>query len=417
MHGRFTHYLCSSILICSWALCASVQADQESVLSEPAEKKGRFHTAKSHSGRFLVFGTSSIQNLDLAKWAERIAETFEEVVGIKPSYESGYSVRIFIEKDKADASDSRERDWVTSQQTIVDGRMIARLLIHSYSKVDTERAREELCRLFLDCAAGDRLSRMRGRRGTLTKKDVESFAVPVWVSRGVAQNLFAENRAVNSEEVVQRWSKGSMKSLDELLAGDDPDAAVAGIFVGLLLTAPDPSYIFHLMLKQRARGRDVTPSWAAGQHPEGARFSRTSEMWEEWLTKQKRIVYKPGYTPSFMYEELAKALVFHPSEAELTSAGEKVLLKKMLFRDVIGMRKEKWVRELCSKKAGELAILAAGRGDEFIGIVTLYTEFLNGVTAGRKVKQLEDALEEADFTWAEALEKKVHAEPGSRKSL
>ena len=399
MHVRLTRYLLLSAAILCFGVVTASLAEEDIASQQP--ERARFRTAKSHTGRFLVFGTNSVENLDLTRWAERIAKKFEDTVGMRPSYESGYAMRIVIGAEKSVAKAERR---VTSRQDIIDGRMIPRLLIHGYSKVQTENVREEICRLFLDCMAGDILTERRGMRGTLTKADVSAFTVPSWVAFGLAQSLFSENRAKNGEKVVEMWSGGNAESLDKALSGDDPDPAVAGVFVDLLLTAPEPSHIFRLILARRADGQDVTPSWAARQHPVGATFSSTEAMWKDWLERQTIIIYRPGFTPSFMYEKLAKALVLYPRKAELASPLDATVPDRISLRDVLIRRKETWAKELCYRKSLELGILSAGRGKEFCAVVELYAKFLRGMSDGEKEKQLKDSLEAADFAWAELLE-------------
>lgn len=403
-----------SVLIPVVCMCVASPVCAENSPEEIA-KQMLSSVMTSASGRFIVVGTNSVENVYIAHWAEKKTDKIEDVLGIKMPFENRV-LRIIIRATTGDVGKEKQA-WVTVSQGILNGRFEQRLVIYNY---DNERRDVALCQLLLN--------------GYIRKWDfrewpvagVEEYTtsyslrqVPLWLAHGINENMDAGRRAENSSDVVARWMDGKLPGLSSvILPGDqykgfaEPiDKALCGVFTSWLLSVPGSRVLFGDMFSRLADGKDITLDWLAEKMPDCGSRTKMIEAWDWWLNAEKRRIYKLGTTPIGLVKDLQSELLIYPADSGISmKAG---IPKAMSPADLLELSGEDWVRKAARSKSISLKLISAGRGESFIEVIDLYCEFFDMLANGAKEKELKVALEMAE-TARKALSAKSPDQVGGK---
>lgn len=430
-----------SFVVCFLLTCASFLNAQQSgdlSLQQVLSRK----LIKSPSRRFTVVSSDVREGLELTNWAEQIAVKVEQAIGIElPSGKSSI-VRIVLYPEVRSVSKDSSR--VMTTQELVDGQLVQRLLIYDYDNADPKDALETLCHLLLNSYVVNRLRALKISNPTLTINHQPS-TIPYWLVVGMAQSLYSSLRARNSEVVLRRWQEGQLLPLAQFLRSKEPqpslnhtsaevpiakrigteedlssialakedqpltvmndaDKAVCGLLFGWIQSFQNKRECFEKIFERLAAGKDVSPEWFVTCIPACNSIADLEEEWDNWILRQKDIVYEPGTITSGLIDNLKAELLLYPGNfgIPLTSS----LDRWIEFRDLIEQRDASWIPAFSSSKGISLRLLAAGRGKEFGDVVDSYCRFLEALRRGKSRRTLEKLLGQAD-EHLKTLQKKI----------
>lgn len=226
---------------------------------------------KSASGRFATVGADAPTRLAVNRWAEETADRVEKRLGFDLPFEDRLLRLVLIEG----ADDTAPR--LDTAQGILGGRFVQRLTVVNYAAAAGEDLDEAFCRLVLTGPGGAR--------------------VPAWLSWGVAQNLDTKLRARNGRHVLARRQAGDSPLLVDFLrrdGGASPDRGYCGLLVAWLSALPQRAQRFRRVLDRVSGGKPISPEWLLTQVPGCESVVQLEERWDEWILRQKRVVYVPG---------------------------------------------------------------------------------------------------------------------------
>ena len=336
----------------------------------------------------MVVGPEESVNMELAGWADNLAARLKKLIGL----ESPFDNRVFriVVRQSAD-----EDTGIASgtQQCDENGRLVQRLVISGYANAVKEDVEEVFCRLLLN-------GFVVAKRMHETPENRVKATVPRWLSDGVVQNLTPSAKAQNSRIVVAMWKKGELPSLSKFLnadaqAADAPvDRPLSGVFVAWLLSMPGRGELLDRIFARIAEGEAVSQEWVATLVPGCESVSDLDEKWENWLLRQRHIIYTPGTAAADSISELKSQLLFYRGDFGIpfsTSQSERISL-----HGLIEERNAGWIPGLVESKCASLRFLAIGKGDEFKDVVEAYCSFLTAVSGKKNPKQLEKLLKTAN---------------------
>jgi len=360
---------------------------------------------ESSSGRFTIVGTNTLENMDLAAWAERVTAKIERAIGVDIRDEGYPLIRIIVRPPGDDS-----RGGVEFRRGLEAGRVVQRLLIHGYDEVSHEEATEILCRMLVDSyviARQREQARTRGLR----------FAPP-WMSIGMARNLDPSLREQNAELALALWQEGKLPSLGAILSSREGDASPArkaayGVFFAWLRSWPESSECFQGMFRKLADGAVVPAEWLAAHMPGDASGTDLDEGWDRWMLRQKRVVYvlhKHGAATPRLVDQLKAQLLLYPGDFGIPLGGDAG--REIRLEDLVELREESWIPTFSRNKSASLRLLAVGREAAFRDVVEAYCRFLDALAGGKRERVLVRLLAEADEDLA-ALTGRVAGTPGN----
>jgi len=363
-----------------------------------------------------------MSNLFLLKWTEEIAGKVENIVGIKMPFRRR-ELRIvarspFVRQEgRSDLSreDKAASGLVTTDQEVVGRKIVQRLTVYNHENVDREDAEQALCSLLLDGYVTDiQIETGESVQEGARKSDI----TPLWLSQGLAQNLDSVLKGRNVRNVLGRWEKGRVVPLGEIVRskpGDRnyPDKSLCGLLVAWILSLPNRTECFHRIFERLAEGKDISPEWFASCIDGCGSDTDLENRWNNWICRQKRVVYEPGLVTGCLINELRAELLLYPGGFGIPSSGK--LGQRIHLRDLIKEREARWLPAFCDSKRAALRILAAGRGEEFADVVDSYCRFLVALGKRKSRRSLERLVRKAEQKLKE-LEKTVkHRLAGSQR--
>jgi hypothetical protein len=370
--------------------------------------------AYSRSGLFICVGTNTIQAQLLAKWADTVNDKLEGLVGIPTPLEPE-SVRLVGQTDPAPHAAGR----LETTNAVVRGTLQQAMLVVNQPQVNAERAHEAFVGLLLNAHIFGAWRRGGGRGPT------EPPVVPLWLERGIGQNLYRAQRARNNSAALALWQRGQMRPLASLLAatGRDPDEpfpasrAVLGTLLRWLLSLDNHRQVFERLFAALAAGDDITAEWLAATVAGRPAAPAAEELWDNWLLAQRRAVLAPGQATPEAISLLKAELLLYPG-----SFGIPLTAGASGPRDLsvlIAERNSEWVLPLIQARTASLRLLAIGRGPEFGSVVDAYCRFLDAVPvmSPRELKRLLEAANGALAILEGRVQSRLAADLGSSPLL
>lgn len=350
-------------------------------------------THRSASGHFEFVGTNAVENMLLGQWAELVAERTGQLLSVPLPFD-GRRVRLVVQ-----AGDTDDCGVHAPSELYSDGLRIQRLVMPAIECLDDERVLNALCRLLLSgyvATAADRGVPRTGAQPLFGR-------IPPWLAQGVARNLTAEWRAVNSRHVVARWQEGRLPLLKDWLAraaeAPGENRYLYGVFVDWLLDCRDRPARTRALFRHIAGGGAVTADWLVALLPGANSAADLEELWDSSMLVRKRVVFRPGTIPAEAVRQLRAALLLYPGDSGIPLASS--VEQGSGLGTLLEHRGARWVPVFCRAKVGALQLMAAGRGPAFHEVVDRYTAFLNALAAGKGRRQLSRLLEEAEAAHAE----------------
>jgi hypothetical protein len=381
------------------------------------------NAVRSHTRRFCVVASNDLDKIKLLNWAEETADRFESKLGMKMPF-----ARRVVYLRVREGTPAGEPAVVTGGR-ISAGSLIQHCRLPPPDRAPWLAAQEGLCRLFLDGFVLREIARRQlGREADGRWVPARIPPLPRWLTRGIALNLHSTLRARSSRLVLEKWQRGEVPPLAELLrradatpAGQTPAApaggqenpaadvedAACGVFVGWMLSLTNRADCFQRMYAQLADGNAVSPEWIVGCFPGCRSLSDLDTQWDQWILRQQRVVYEVGTVTPQDLALLRAELLLHPGVSGIPETSWQKRARTL--RDLLADRKARWVPAAARAKAVGLKILAAGRSPEFAQVVGAYCRFLDALAARQRVGRLERLLTEAEDQ-LRALEQKLSAQ-------
>jgi len=354
---------------------------------------------QSSTGRFVAVGRDEIVRMEVLKWAEDVNRRLERMLGFIAPFERRV-VHLIISQSQTNGFP----EAVCAAQ-IEHGRLVQRCHLHEYGRLDRETAEESLCRLLLEAYVLEEARKNGGTRQAGWWPCARApIQVPIWLSEGLAQNLYPHLRARNYETVMLRWQSGRVPTAAEIIRCKPlgPDGAVApqeeravrGVFVGWLLALTNSQDCFRAIFQQLAATNAVSPEWLGGIISGDRSAAELDAGWDRWVLRQKRMVRVPGTVPRTLLQQLDAELLLYPGVSGIPEGAR--IVRPMKLKDLIAERKAPWVRAWALERIGRLRLLAVGRGQRFGSTVEAYCRFLEALSAGARRAKLEKLLVAAE---------------------
>jgi len=303
--------------------------------------------------------------------------------------------------------ESGSEDIALSQQ-LVDHKLVQQLIIRDYDNVDLEEAETAICGLLLNgyviYRQAENVSRYSGRGmvgvSGLGSAGSQLGVAPAWLTRGVARNLYPSLKARNASQVLARWEQGLAPSVKQFLEpADEAERArargkfVCGLFLAWLLSLPDRGVLFDAIFDEVAQGRSLSATRLAGSIGECDSTGELEKMWDDWILRQKRVIYEPGILTTGLLRRFRSELVVFSGEYGAVSGGNDG--PAMQLEDLISRRNESWVSAWARNKSARLRILFVGRGEELEEVAEDYCRFLDGLARRGSGQRLRGLLHKA----------------------
>jgi hypothetical protein len=391
----------SGILLFFLFTLAAPGASVPEASSNGIERIRGFIPVRSSTRPILAFGTNAVSRMDALRWAEDTTDKLESLVQCRFRFDRR-ELRILLREDP-----EKTEGWSDTTQTIEAGRLVQRLVIANYETTHLEPVLEQLCFLLLNGCVAARPNREAGQ--PWQPGDLEKCRpVPRWLASGLAQNLYPSLRARNKRHVLALWDRGLLPSAAAIIevkamspgtqvAGDErspaDDSQVEGVFVDWLLSQDDRKRVLEQLFEILSSGESITTAALRSLLPVRAKGDTLQDGWEQWVLRQKRVIYAPGATPPEAVSQLRAELLLYPglSGIPLGTNSTQILGLDYLIRE----RKAPWVPGVARAKIERLNLLALGRGPEFRETAAAYCRYLEAVLSSDNTEVLESCLEDA----------------------
>jgi hypothetical protein len=347
---------------------------------------------RSTSGHFVVTGPDANANMELSIWADDFAGRVEKLVGLTMPFENRtFNIIVSVGTNSGPGV-------VSGTQQLNNNQLVQRLFIEDYTNAVREDAEAVFCRLLLNGYVAER------KPSTANK---QPLSVPRWLAEGVAQNLSPSARARSTKYVLEKWQNAQLATLAYFLDGanDQPvDRPMAGILVTWLLTLPEKSGLFEKFFECLAGGGAITRERLVTCVPDCESTADLNEKWENWLLKQRLMVFRPGKAPPEIVNQLQSELLLYRGESGIPMKSN--VFERITYNELIGESNSPWIPALVQSKSASLRFLALGRGEEFGAVVESYCRFFAALAQNKSRKQLEKLLKTAN-EGLNAMQKKI----------
>jgi len=375
--------LAVSIALCRASLFAA-ESSTENLLD--------YKTIRSHSRRFVAVATDGKQGLDVVKWTESVADRLERMTELRWPATSWWSFSVSVRNETGPDS-----NLVYTAQSFEHGRFKQRLVINNYQAADVRETEEKLCRLLLNAAVvraqlGTSDGALSGAGLRALRESRQLHVAPEWLARGLSQNLHWRVRAANSRTAVGRRMHGKLPDLGTFLSAPSTgscksaDPVMCGLAVGWLLSLPHERHAFPLLVRHLAEGHAVSPEWVAVTIAGCASADELGGVWDAWIDRQRRTVYKPGETVDHDLRLLDAELLLSAGASGIPL--QNMPAGKLGLREMIAYRNAPWIAAFAARKSAELRVLAVARGPELAEVVDHYCRFLMALKNGRTEQEL-----------------------------
>lgn len=379
----------SIVLLC---LCVSLASAGDP--DAKIRKLARRSVFKSSGGKFVVSGAKSLGALDLIRWADDVSDRIKRDTGVKPSF-ANRVVRIRV----GDVSTNVTGEAGVAVREAMDGGQFTQmLLLERYPDVDGDAAHEAMFRILLNgyVVASRRATMSAGRVAVRGRSDHRIRTVPFWLSEGMAQNVHPSQRARNRDLAWAAWQEGKLPPLSDFLtltnsSGRQP---ICGFVVQWFLQLPDKADRFRALFQTLSAGEAISPEWFVGSIRGCSSFADVEEVWENWLLRQRRVIYHPGRTTPNSLVHLNSELLIYVSDLGIPFPSG--VYDVVELESLIDDRNADWMRQFARDKAVRLRLLAVGRGPDFLRVADAYGVFFDGLAEKKSAKRLRKCLHSAE---------------------
>lgn len=340
-------------------------------------------------------GPDGNANMELSAWADDFAGRVEKLVGLAMPFENR-TFNIIVSEGKGS-----DTGVVSGTQQLENNRLTQKLFIEGYTNAVREDAEAVFCRLLLNGYVAE--------RKPSTGKN-QPLSAPRWLAEGIAQNLSPSARARSAKYVLEKWQDAQLATLAYFLdaANDEPvDRPMSGILVIWLLTLPEKTGLFEKFFERLSGGGAITREWLVTCVPDCESTADLNEKWENWLLKQRLMVFQPGKASPEIVNQLQSELLLYRGEYGIPIKSN--VFERITYNELIGECNSIWIPAFVQSKSASLRFLAVGHGEEFSGVVEAYCRFFSALPQNKNRKQLEKLLKKAN-EGLNAMQKKIAEE-------
>ncbi len=312
---------------------------------------------------YLVDGFGPRQNLDIARWAERLEDRLAERFGAPPPFRKAGPIRILASEPGGEGPPR-----VLARQDPSRPLKAQSLEIRHPARVSEEDLLEGLCTLLLQRYAAKRVPGQKGRTPPL----------PAWFVAGTAQDLVPELRARNRQMVLALWERRQAPSPADILewvhlpSGFSEEKAAAGLLAGWLYEAgrADPGVRRRLWGALVRTPRLLPEDLQAILGVESA--SALARRWDLWIASRANVQSGIPRSSPADWDRLLQ-IARHPVLADAASAAAGARR-----RSVDDRRRALYTGQLKL----ELRRLSAGAGPELAARCSEWVHFIRAVETG-----------------------------------
>lgn len=353
-----------------WILCVLLAAGVCRAQSEPIDESDKPAISKailSHTQRFGAFGFPSSQAVTMVGWAEDVTRRFETLTGLVVPFAKGDRIDF---RSAAKRPDAQGR--IGRAQGVVDGDLLQRIRISSPEALDQEDLLETLTWMLVNRCAWN------ARSLAHAAKAPES---PAWLSVGIAQNLYNEQRDRNLDLASRQQADGQIPAVSTLLRhtvladGRWDEKSLCGLLVAFLNESKAP---FGRILSDIGHGRAIDVK--------GLRVllgydsvDSLEAAWLRWLDRELANRVRPSIRSSDLASELRGKLVVRVAEYEIQ--GTNVPSGPVAMSGLIPYRDEPWMKPLCERLTMEVTRIAASGDTDFTIVAEAYVNYLQALAA------------------------------------
>ncbi len=374
---------------------SSVFAGPERLESETLSRLTRYKITKSKTGRFTAMGPRALSNAEACSWAERILTGMERQLGVKSLLSRPDPMRMLLQTEMTEPGN--EVAPIT-----FDGPG-KRFFIRDLSLIETAKGDEALCRALLALCLQESV---RTRRTVPLRAKVR---FPGWLPLGLSRYLNARTRAGDSRAVLDKWQRGKLALLKDVLSvdpapGDSLAAAAQGMVVSWIVSMDNTKEVMDSAFDCLVSGGTLDADWMFFAVRGCASVVDLEEKWDTWILRQKRMVHIPGLAVRFEDYRMDAALLLYPGLFDIPLNDHPY--SAIEWERLVERRKEPWIEGFCRKKSTDLRILTLGRNVQAREVIESYCKFLSVLQKGGSERKAGKLLEEA-----RALQRKLNAEP------
>lgn len=344
----------AAALLAAWLALGAGAEQTPRVPPQPASGEPR--TVFSTSRRFTVTGFPAGTAVELARWADDVADRLAQATSPAP----------WPRGDYVEISASATEGEVTKAQGVADGRLQQRLWLGVGERLDQEDALEALVWLLLN--------RQVLYEQEPAAREADPASVPDWLAVGLAQNLYQELRQRNTRFGVDRWARGEQLALHEVAArevmppGRWMEKVDASLTVSWLLSR-NPSW--GACWTEQARGALSPVRWILLLS--GMPSVREAEKLRDvWMAQQQDQRQALGEIDDRKLAEMRAWGVIPVDELRAAGATSR---EPLMLKDLVEQRKEAWARTVAERRALRVQLAGVGQAPEVQLVARCYAEF------------------------------------------
>lgn len=395
------------LLLAMWLIAPPLLFSED---PPPQQRIYQPRTVFSATRRFVVSGLPMAPALEVARWAESVADRISAELGPIP-FERGLTLQIEA------SADTRLESFVHGGQGCIEGEVWQKLMLRGLNTLDYEQAEEALGSLLI--------SRYAQAMQEPMARCLEPARAPDWLVVGLVHRSRLDLRRRDQAAAFQRWSLGSLESCASLFgsyfmpSGRWPQKADATLLVMWLLETPRGSAVVMDALREQAAGRAPDAAWWA-EHLLGERnVARAERLWDLWIADQR----DRARTSSAGDLHVLLGMSTIPA-SDLEAAAGPAELAGAPLSALIAERNAPWVRSFSVRLALRFRLEALGQEEAAVSLAERYAIYLDAVAKGksaRKLKALWKAAEDrraafesavaARRRYLDAVEERIH--PGA----
>ncbi len=358
----------------------------------PQERLLQPRTVFSPTRRFMVSGLPPAEGITLGRWAEEVAERVQSVMGPVP-FERGQFVEVVVDVTGESGL------TVEAVQRCVDDEVRQLLIVRRLDEDSMEAAEERL--------GGLLLNRYALARQAPAARCASTVRVPDWLSVGLAHQTNPDLRRRDLALGMKRWARDELVSMDEVMTqshmplGRWARKADATLLVNWIVATPRGAEALHEYIRRLAEGAPFSPAEWRARLTGQADARVAAQEWDLWIAHlqgRQREIGVGSVASVLRLRELALedlSAVSGPPEW----AGASIV-------QLVGARKEPWVRQLAVRLAVRFRLETLGIEPEGQLMAERYALFLDAL-AGRPRIASESRLQEL---WSQAEESRIALE-------
>ena len=347
----------------------------------PQDRLAQPRSVFSPSRRFVVSGLPPTRGMEMAVWADGVADRIQRLLGTIP-FDRGDTLEIEVAEEAEEAV-------IDARQECVGGRIRQVLALRGLETMDQEQAEESLGSLLV--------SRYIQAFQSAASRCEQPARAPDWLVVGLVHRTRGDLRRRDTDAGLQRWSVGELESLGTLLtlshlpAGRWPQKADATLVVNWLFDSPRGASLVIDSFRAEGRGRRPDAKWWAERLVGAPDPDAAERAWDLWLAHQQGGRRTVGAGDSLSLLRI-NAL---PAE-ELDAVNGPPALAGAPLSALIAHRKEPWARQLAVRLALKVRLSAIGQEDELVALAETSARFLEALARAQSRRSINSLWKEAE---------------------